>query len=88
MTDSADRLADDVGTGKKAVAFPLGSLQSSLLPAQLTSVKIFQGHSCAELEELIDRWVRETQSIIVVPGPLTMVEDCVVISVTYVPAYR
>ena len=87
MSNDVSKLSDAVGTGKTPADFPIGSLRNSLLPAQLTQVKIFQAHSCDELESLIATWVQETQSIIAVPGPLTMVEDCVVISVTYVPAH-
>ena len=84
---------DKVPTGNnlpEAAEFPLPSLRNFLMPGQLVSIKSFEASSLKELDDMINRWVYETASIIAIPSQLVkMIEasgDLYLITVTFVQA--
>ena len=72
------------------VAFPLNSLQEFLMPNTLLNLKTFKALSLGELENNINKWVGDTQSIVCIPSQISEIEEAgnkhFVITVTYVPA--
>lgn len=68
------------------VDFPLKSLRSFLVPDQLVAFRTFKGSSPEDLDRQLQSWITTTKSIIVVPGPISVVDDVFYIAVSYVPA--
>jgi len=65
---------------------PIFSVREELVPGALVQVKLFEGKTAADLEVAINKWVVETQNLVVCPGPLSSSEGSAQMSVTYVKA--
>ena len=65
---------------------PIVSVRNSLVPTAVVQVKAFQAPTTEKLEEVINKWVAETQNLIVCPGPLTQTGREATAIVTYVSA--
>ena len=74
---------NNVATG---LEFPLPGLRQFLMPDQTVKLKIFSASTLSELEANVNAWVRQTQAIIAVVGPLSTDGSSVGLSLTYVAA--
>ena len=68
--------------------YPLISVRESLVPTAVVSVKIFESVEGEELEEAVNKWVEETQNLVVCPGPVTNKDGVSSIAITYVASGR
>lgn len=65
---------------------PLFSVKDSLVPRGVVNVKIFEEDNLQSLEEVINKWINETHSLVVCPGPFTQEDSSSSVVITYVPA--
>ena len=65
---------------------PIFSVREELVPQAVVSVKVFEGATSAEVEEAINKWISETQNLVVCPGPLSAGAGSARIAITYVKA--
>ena len=63
---------------------PIFSVKESLVPTAVVNVKIFEAETADGLEELINKWVNDTQNLVVCPGPVTQRESLSSVVITYV----
>ena len=70
--------------------FPITSLRDLLVPTAVLRLKTFEAESVTELDPLVNKWVDESQGIIVAISPVTqmtyMDRTVYAIAVTYLPA--
>lgn len=64
--------------------YPLFSVKDSLVPTAVVNVKIFEAETADGLEELINKWVNDTQNLVVCPGPVTQRDSSSSVVITYV----
>ncbi len=89
--NSAIRVSPDTpeGVAERTVrdSFPLRSIREFLLPDQVLRLKTFAGFDTASaLDDAIDSWISTTQNIVAVPGPVTVADRGLSISLLYLPA--
>lgn len=70
------------------MAYPLISVQDSLVPTAVVKVEIFEASTHEELAELINKWVKDTQNLVVCPGPVSRDDETSRMAVTYVSSGR
>lgn len=70
--------------------FPITSLRDLLVPTAVLRLKTFEAESVTELDPLVNKWVDESQGIIVAISPVTqmtyMSRTVYAIAVTYLPS--
>jgi len=67
------------------VEFPLSSLRQFLIPDQVVYFRTFVAANIKELDHQINEWIKETKSIVAVPGTLTLFgEQGIGLCLTYV----
>jgi hypothetical protein len=64
--------------------YPLFSVKESLVPTAVVNVKIFEAETADGLEEIINKWVNDTQNLVVCPGPVTQRDSLSSVVITYV----
>jgi hypothetical protein len=70
----------------KSVEFPLQSLRQFMLPDQTVKLKTFEAKDLQQLDTQINTWVKQTNNIIAIPGPVVITSEGVVLSLTFVEA--
>jgi hypothetical protein len=70
----------------KSVEFPLQSLRQFMLPDQTVKLKTFAAKDVQQLDEQINTWVKQTNNIIAIPGPVITTLEGVALSLTFVEA--
>jgi hypothetical protein len=70
----------------KSVEFPLQSLRQFMLPDQTVKLKTFEAKDVQQLDVQINTWVKQTNNIIAIPGPLVTTSEGVTLSLTFVEA--
>jgi len=70
--------------------FPLPSLRQFLTPDTTVKYRTFEARSLAHLDAQVNQWIKETQNIVAVVGPITRIDReshaQYLLGVTYVPA--
>jgi hypothetical protein len=70
----------------KSVEFPLQSLRQFMMPDQTVKLKTFEAKDLQQLDMQINTWVKQTNNIIAIPGPVVITSEGVVLSLTFVEA--
>ena len=70
----------------KSVEFPLQSLRQFMLTDQTVKLKTFEAKDLQQLDTQINTWVKQTNNIIAIPGPVVITSEGVVLSLTFVEA--
>ena len=70
----------------KSVEFPLQSLRQFMMPDQTVKLKTFEAKDLQQLDMQINTWVKQTNNIIAIPGPVVTTSEGVVLSLTFVEA--
>jgi hypothetical protein len=70
----------------KSVEFPLQSLRQFMMPDQTVKLKTFEAKDLQQLDMQINTWVKQTNNIIAIPGPVVITSEGVLLSLTFVEA--